>query len=334
MGRKGPVPLIRPAGISPLIDELSRAGALQRLLLRTSLPADLIDRQDEFLPAHLMLHFMAQSAGYFGSPDLGFRAATRARLEHLGHWGRRVAQCYTLRSALEHFSLLFPLECPFVQMGLVEGKTHAVLWRRRSLPRKDPAGEMQGEQFVLGSMIQVVRRAAGSDWRPLTVSIETPESEWALHAEGLAQSRVDFGGPVLAMAIPLDLLDRRLPRRPSGRTATGEAGAPAASDLAGSLVQALVPLATEVPLSLDLGAEIAETTPRTLQRWLAEERTGWRQIVDRVRFEACEQLLSDPSLSLTEISTKLGFSDQAHFTRAFRRWKGEAPNVHRRRRMS
>jgi AraC-like DNA-binding protein len=176
--------------------------------------------------------------------------------------------------------------------------------------------------------------AAGSQWNPPAVRIESPKSEWALRTEGLAQSRVDFGGPVLAIAIPHDLLDRRLPRPPSGRTATGETGASAASDLAGSLLQALVPLATEIPLSLDLGAEIAETTPRTLQRWLSEERTDWRQLVDRARFEACERLLSDPSLTLTEISTRLGYSDQAHFTRAFHRWMGEAPSVYRRRRMN
>jgi AraC-like DNA-binding protein len=42
----------------------------------------------------------------------------------------------------------------------------------------------------------------------------------------------------------------------------------------------------------------------------------------------------DPSLTLTEISTKLGYSDQAHFTRAFRRWTGDAPRVHRRRRVN
>jgi AraC-like DNA-binding protein len=190
---------------------------------------------------------------------------------------------------------------------------------------------MQGEQSTLGSMIQVVRMAAGSQWNPPAVWIESPRSEWALHSEGLAQSRVDFGGPVLAIAIQRDLLDRRLPRPPWGRTTTEEAGAPVASDLAGSLLQALAPLASDIPLSLGLGAEIAETTPRTPQRWLAEERTSWRQIADRARFEACEKLMLDSSLTLTEISKNLGYSDHAHFTRAFCRWTGETPSVRRQR---
>jgi len=334
MGQKGSVAVFRPALIAPVFAELKRTGALQGLLRRAKLPSNLNDRLEGFAPARFVLRFMAESADYMDWPDLSFCAATRADPEQLGRWGRPVAQCYTLRRALKRLCVLYPLESSFLQMELVEGKTHAWLWRRRRLARMDPPGEIQGEQFTLGSMIQAVRMAAGSQWTPPAVRIESPKSEWALRTEGLAQSRVDFGGPVLAIAIPNDLLDLRLPRPPSGRTATEEAGAPAASDLGGSLLQALTPLVTEVPLSLELGAEIAETTPRTLQRWLAAERTSWRQIADRVRFEACEKLTLDPSLTLTEISMKLGYADQAHFTRAFQRWTGETPSAHRRRRMN
>ena len=329
MTQKTPVPLIRPAVITRVLCELSQAGALQGLLRRSRLPIDLIDRLNEFVPAHILLHFMAESASYMDSPDLGFRAAIRSHPEQLGRWGHSVAQCYTLRSALQRFCVLYPLEASFVQMRLVEGETHAWLERRRILVQKEPAGEVQGEQTTLGSMIQAVRLAAGSQWNPPAVRIESPKSEWALRAEGLAQSRVDFGGPVLAIAIPNDLLDRRLPRPSPGRTASKERVEPAASDLVGSLLQALVPLATEVRLSLDLGAEIAETTPRTLQRRLAEEHSDWRQVVDRARFEASARLLSDPSLTLNEVSTRLGYSEQAHFTRAFRRWAGKTPSIYR-----
>ena len=79
-----------------------------------------------------------------------------------------------------------------------------------------------------------------------------------------------------------------------------------------------------IPLSLELGAEIAETSPRTLRRRLAHEGTSWRRILDRVRFEACERRMLESSLTLTEIAGELGYSDQAHFTRAFYRWTGEA----------
>ena len=334
MSQKPPVPLIRAAVLAPLFNELKQAGALRELLRRTKLPSDLNERSGEFVPAHIALHFMAESANCMEAPTLGFDTATRATVDELGQWGPSIERCYTLRAALKRLCILYPLEASFLQMGLVEHGTHAWLWRRRTLASTDPAGERQGEQFTLGSLIHVVRSFVGSEWSPSAIRIESRVSESALRIEGLEQSRLKFGGPVLAIAIPHDLLERRLPRPASGRRATGQGGTPAANDLVGSLVQALVPLATEVPLTLDLGAEIAETTPRTLQRWLAQERTGWRAVVDRARFEASDRLLSNPSLTLIEIATTLGYSDQAHFTRAFHRWTGKAPSVFRHRRVN
>jgi AraC-like DNA-binding protein len=43
--------------------------------------------------------------------------------------------------------------------------------------------------------------------------------------------------------------------------------------------------------------------------------------------------LLEPTLTLTEIAAELGYADQAHFTRAFRRWTGESPSGYRRRRL-
>lgn len=332
MRQKAPVPLIRVGAFAPFLHRLNRAGFLPELLSRTKLPSDLNERPDEFVAAQMLLRFMAESSDYLDSPVIGFETITQTRVDQLGKWGPSVAGCFTLRAALQRYCVSYPLEVPFVQMGLVEGETHAWLWRRRSLAPTDPAAEEQGEQFALGTLIQVVRLAAGSQWSPPVVRIESPGSEWALRTKGLGQSRLEFGGPVLAIAIPQNLLDQRLPRPPSSRSATGQGDAPVANDFVGSLVQALVPLATEVRLTLDFGAEIAETTPRTLHRWLAQEGTDWRSVVDRARFEASGRLLSDSSLTLAKVATTLGYSDHAHFTRAFHRWTGEAPSVYRRRR--
>jgi AraC-like DNA-binding protein len=318
--------------IAPLLDQLNGAGSLPELLSRTKLPSDLNERPGEFVAANMLLRFLAESADYLDSPILGFETVGQTHVDQLGKWGPSVAGCFTLRAALQRFCVMYPLEVPFVQMGLVEGETDAWLWRRRSLAPTDPAAEEQGEQFTLGSLIQVVKLVAGSQWSPPVVRIESPGSEWALRTKRLEQSRLEFGGPVLAIAIPHDLLDQCLPQRPSCKRATGEVGVPVANDLAGSLVQALIPLVSVVPLTLDFGAEIAETTPRTLHRWLAQEGTDWRSVVDRVRFEASGRLLSDPSLTLAEVATTLGYSDHAHFTRAFHRWTGEAPSVYRNRR--
>jgi AraC-like DNA-binding protein len=64
---------------------------------------------------------------------------------------------------------------------------------------------------------------------------------------------------------------------------------------------------------------------RTLQRRLATEGTTFAAIVEAVRRERAELLLSDRTLTASEVAFLLGFSEPAAFFRAFRRWTGETP---------
>jgi hypothetical protein len=177
---------------------------------------------------------------------------------------------------------LYAQEITFVELGLSFGAKHAWLWRRRDLAPKDPRGELCGEQFMLGSMVQVVRLAAGPHWVPASIRLESASSEWATRAADLETSGVHYGGRVLAIAVPYDLLDQRLGTAASAGTtrAPGEETL-GSDDLVGSLQQALAPLVGEIPLSIKLAAELANTSARTLLRWLAQEGTSWRQIIDR-----------------------------------------------------
>jgi AraC-like DNA-binding protein len=135
----------------------------------------------------------------------------------------------------------------------------------------------------------------------------------------------------MGIAVPLALLDEPLLHPNRAITASHQQlGLVPATDLAGSLRQALASIILDRPVSIELGAEIARRSPRSLHRHLAQEGTSWRQIVNELRFEACLQLLGRPDLPLTQISHTLGYSDPSHFTRSFRRWTGEAPSTYRR----
>lgn len=79
-------------------------------------------------------------------------------------------------------------------------------------------------------------------------------------------------------------------------------------------------------------AELARalgTSVRTLHRRLAAEDTSFAALLDQLRSERALQLLADPGLTLYEVSWLLGYSEQAAFTRAFRRWHGMAPRAWR-----
>lgn len=70
-------------------------------------------------------------------------------------------------------------------------------------------------------------------------------------------------------------------------------------------------------------------SPRTLQRRLAAEGVSYQQLVDLVRREAAERLLSEASVAVGEVGYLLGFSEPSAFHRAFKRWHGVTPQQYR-----
>jgi AraC-like DNA-binding protein len=66
-------------------------------------------------------------------------------------------------------------------------------------------------------------------------------------------------------------------------------------------------------------------TSRTLRRKLEAERTSYREILDDVRFRLANEYLLVTKMSIADIATRLGFSDSAHFRRAFKRWTEKSP---------
>jgi AraC-like DNA-binding protein len=70
---------------------------------------------------------------------------------------------------------------------------------------------------------------------------------------------------------------------------------------------------------------------RTLQRRITDEGTTFRALLVEARQELCQQLLSDPSVDITEAACLLGYQDTSSFYRAFREWMGVTPSQWRER---
>ena len=81
--------------------------------------------------------------------------------------------------------------------------------------------------------------------------------------------------------------------------------------------------------NLDVAAAL-ELHPRTLHRGLQREGTSFQRVKDRVRSDLLTHYLNHSNLSLSEISCRLGFSEQSAMTRFCRQWLGFSPRVWRR----
>lgn len=70
-------------------------------------------------------------------------------------------------------------------------------------------------------------------------------------------------------------------------------------------------------------------SPRTLRRKLNAEATTYQQLIDNERTRFAKQLLNDTHLSITEIASRMNFSDSSYFAKAFKKWTGMTPSVFR-----
>ncbi len=71
------------------------------------------------------------------------------------------------------------------------------------------------------------------------------------------------------------------------------------------------------------------TSARTLQRRLRSAGLTYGHLVAEARRASAEQLLADRSRTIADVARRLGYSDPAHFTRAFQRWTGVTPRAFR-----
>ncbi len=95
-------------------------------------------------------------------------------------------------------------------------------------------------------------------------------------------------------------------------------------------VRELLPslLQGEPPVLEDIAPRLG-IAPWTLQRQLAAENTGFRELIDLTRQDLALDYLRETTLSLAEIAWLLGFSGPPAFQKAYRRWHNISPGAHR-----
>jgi len=116
---------------------------------------------------------------------------------------------------------------------------------------------------------------------------------------------------------------------PTGALPSTYASEEPESDFAGRLMQCLEPHFMDGYPHVALGAEIAGTSVRTLQRRLAAAGFSYSEVVDRARFDVASRMLAETDALSIQIAQATAYSDPSHFARAFRRSAGVSPKEYR-----
>jgi AraC-like DNA-binding protein len=91
----------------------------------------------------------------------------------------------------------------------------------------------------------------------------------------------------------------------------------------------LEPLLAKGPLRMEQVARDLGYSRQTLYRRLKAEGVTFEQLLDRVRRRAALRMIREERPPVKDVAFRLGFSDPAAFSRAFKRWTGASPGANR-----
>ena len=92
-----------------------------------------------------------------------------------------------------------------------------------------------------------------------------------------------------------------------------------------------MPLRAELALGVDGYPDLSGvsarlfTSNRTLKRRLQQCGTSFQELRDAARHRDALRLMENPDMEIQQVAAVLGYKDPPSFTRAFRRWTGQAP---------
>ena len=322
------VPLIRAVVLQIAADVLRRNGApVERLLRKARLSPGALEKSEALVAFSAVALFLEEAARSEGIEDLGLRIGAVTRVQQLGMFGRLISQALTLQEGLETAYRILP--------SFSSGE-HAWLRRGGEVQLHDRfVIEGENTQLVALSLmlhLNFIRSAAGPGWRPTEVWVPVRRLTGRDTIPMLSDTRLVLEKPEIRITFPADLLRLPLPHSPGGvrPTVTKWLESGPATDVGGAVQQMVTTLLPDGNPDIHLVAEAAQTSARTLQRRLRQEGVTFAGVVARARFHAAQRLLDDPARKVIDVALDLGYSDPAHFTRAFSRWSGITPREFRR----
>lgn len=328
------VHLTRAATILPFTSYLAEEGGsvLQHLSV-VGIAPELLGSPEALIPAHRGACFLDRSARQEGVENLGLEVGARTSIAGLGLFGMVLQQALTLNDLLQKLIKWIPVTDSGAHAWLEPADNPACV--RLCIRHDFGAGKSIADDFALMILIDAVRMAAGPEWRPSRIAINGSKFRDLSGFEMLSEADRMISPDHASFLIPRSLLSapvlrsRETPEIKESPEAELMATAPP-EGLVDSISCAIrTSMESRVP-TIDEAAEMVGTSVRSLQRGLGNQGTVYRELVDRVRYETACRLLGDPTIGVSEISDRLGYSNTANFSHAFLRWAGTPPSQFRR----
>lgn len=186
----------------------------------------------------------------------------------------------------------------------------------------------KGRRRVLDIYYGIMVRFISQMGKSLTICLDSDDPDDKTNISGATDSEVKLNHPSNQL-IMRDFTDGQFV--PNTRTTDGgELPANSQTQQMLLLIRRQVMLDPGRSCTIERVAEKLGSSTRTLSRYLRASNMSFSTLRNGVRSQHAERYLRDSSLPIVDIAERLGYSDQASFSKAFRSWTGQTPGDFRR----
>lgn len=331
-------PLTRAVGMGPLPELLERwegARAVERSFSAAGLPLGLVEERDHLIPLEAMVALFENAARAAGTDLFGLHVGLEMSPADYGLWVRYALQGETLLDAIERIirNLRFYQSGGAMSLQLRDRGCVAMQYRNVAMRA---SSARQHSDHVIPVLLRVVRSYLGPAWLPERFEVHYPKPAGPPATEDLTKVEWRYECAGVALVMPAAALRTRR-SGPAGGIAPGdriitdvEVGADLRRQSARSVcgtISALVALRLlDGQTDMDGVARVMGIGRRSLQRELAQEGSTYRELLEVTRMRRARALICEAKISVTDAAFDLGYSDPAHFSRAFKRHYGVSPS--------
>lgn len=313
----------------------TRTASSAQLLQQAGLAGlDLTDA-DLRVPGRLVGALWCEAARAGNDASIGFHAGTRLQSGAFGAIDYAARSAATLRDFYACFARFHRLIGDGCDVRLVErGDSVRVVF---DWPAENAESRRHMSEFAAAALVALGREAVGSRFPigRVAFSHRKSVSDEELHA--WFGTPPALGEPTCHILLARHALDLPLIRAEPGLSALLDGLAeelltrlPEPDDLVLRIRYAISNQLWTGECALESVARALCMSARSLQRRLQDRGTSFNLLVDTARREAALELVLDPTITVSDIAVRVGFSEPSAFDRAFRRWTGSSPSHYRR----
>lgn len=324
-------PLFTNEYLGPLLDLLSDHGiSAAQVVQGTSIPANFLTAVDTRITVSDYDRIIRNALAYSHDPLLGLEHGRRMSIASHGFLGFAVMASETLGEGLSLAVRYAGTRTSLAEIRFIQDNQHCTLQVLRAAAL--PTSFAFIAHNILSTMITIARFLTKNSDKlaPVIHLIEPPQCSVSFYEQLLA-CPVKFNTEHYELVLPKDALSLEVSTANSVARHNAEqecerllAEAPGHHIDIASKVRALL-ISYGSALLLGDAAQKLRTSPRTLNRQLAQLNTSYRHMVEEVRREHATRLLGNSSMKIEQIASELGYTDTSNFVRAFRKWMGITP---------